>query len=58
MNETKQLPPPAVKIKCCDCGIAVTAAQTMKPKELAKAHNWKHAGTGQWRCPACADMQN
>jgi hypothetical protein len=63
-------PPPAppqprygafsASIYCCDCGTGAgisTADVPTKPKDVAKAHGWEHAGTGKWRCAECAKQE-
>jgi hypothetical protein len=47
----------SVSIYCCDCGTGAgisTVDVPTKPKDVAKAHDWEHAGAGRWRCAECA----
>jgi hypothetical protein len=48
----------SLSVYCCDCGAAASidsADALPKPKDVAKAHGWEHAGTGKWRCELCAN---
>jgi hypothetical protein len=47
----------SLSIYCCDCGIEAgigNADVPPKPKDVARAHGWEHAGKGKWRCSECA----